>query len=156
MTKQRLILVLAVATLTLAACGSSGGSKSSDTTKPKATTTTRPTPKATADPTTGLTEGATVTVTVTNFSAGKTLGINECAQAGDAEVGASDCALDHIKTLTVGADGTGTGTTTVTKGPIGANQHLCGTPNVRCFLSVGELVEGEAERADDIDITFAS
>jgi hypothetical protein len=147
------LVVLAAVTLVLGACGSSGGSKSSDTTT---TTKAKVAPKATAEPTKGLSEGATVTVKVPGFTAGKTLGINECAQEGDAEVGQNDCALANIKTMTVGADGTGTGTTTVTKGPIGGNQHVCGTPNVRCFLSVGELVEGQAERADDINITFGS
>jgi hypothetical protein len=158
MTKWiRLFAGLGILVLVLAACGSSGGSKTggggsstSSTTKAKAK------PTATATPTTNLTNGATVTVSVKGFTAGKTLGINECAQAGQAEVGQDDCALDAIKTLTVGADGTGTGTTTVTSGPVGKNAHMCGTPDVRCFLSVGELVAGEAERADDVDITFAS
>ena len=54
----------------------------------------------------------------------------------------------------LGADGTGTGTTTVTAGPIGQNGHTCGAPDVRCFLSVGELAEGDVERADDIDLEF--
>ncbi len=159
MTKLiRLVACVGVLVLGLAACGSSD--KKSDT-KPAAdsttTTTKAKTPKftATAEPTTGLTDGATVTVKVSGFTAGKTLGMNECAQAGTAEVGAADCALDAIKTLTVGPDGTGEGTTTVSKGPIGQNAHMCGTPDVRCFLSVGELVEGDAERSDDIDITFA-
>ncbi len=158
MTKLiRLVACVGALVLVLAACGSS--SKKSDT-KPvddSTTTTTKAKPKftATAEPTTGLANGATVTVKVSGFTAGKTLGINECAQAGSAEVGAADCALDAIKTLTVAADGTGEGTTTVTKGPIGQAAHMCGTPDVRCFLSIGELVEGEAERADDIDLTFA-
>lgn len=159
-TGVRLLAVVAAGALFLAAC-SSDDKKSDETTTTKAeesTTTTKANPyQATAEPTTDLAEGATVTVKVSGFTAGKTLGINECAQAGDAEVGAADCDLSGIKTLTVGADGTGEGTTTVTKGPIGENAHMCGTPDVRCFLSVGELVDDpNAERSDDIDLTFAA
>ncbi|MBK5289479.1 MAG: hypothetical protein JJE46_13545 [Acidimicrobiia bacterium] len=158
MTKLiRLVACIGALVLVLAACGSS--SKKSDTKPADSSTssTTKAKPKftATAEPTTGLTEGQTVTVKVAGFTAGKTLGINECAQAGTAEVGGADCALDAIKTLTVAADGTGEGTTTVSKGPIGQNAHMCGTPDVRCFLSVGELIEGDAERSEDIDLTFA-
>ncbi len=112
--------------------------------------------KATATPTTNLADGATVSVTVSGFTAGKTVGINECAQAGTSEVGAADCHLSGIQIITVGSDGTGKGETTVSKGPIGENGHMCGTADVRCFLSVGELVDSPtAERTDDIDITFA-
>ena len=158
MTKwMRLVACLGALVLVLAACGSDD--KKADTPPktdaPTTTTAAKEVPTATAEPTTDLAAGATVTVKVSGFTAGKTLGINECAQAGEAEVGAADCDLGGIKTLVVGADGTGEGTTTVSKGPIGQNAHLCGTPDVRCFLSVGELVAGEAERAEDIDLTFA-
>lgn len=157
---MRLLAVVAAGAIVFAACGSDDDNKSDTTTTAakETTTTTKANPfQATAEPTTDLAEGATVTVKVSGFTPGKTLGINECAQAGDAEVGAADCALSGIKTLTVGDDGTGEGTTTVTKGPIGENAHMCGTPDVRCFLSVGELTaEPDAERSDDIDLTFAA
>ncbi|HZJ26399.1 MAG TPA: hypothetical protein VFF40_05220 [Acidimicrobiia bacterium] len=40
---------------------------------------------------------------------------------------------------------------------IGANAHDCGAADTRCFLSVGELIaDADAERSEDIDITFAS
>ena len=97
-----LVGVLAVGALGVGACSSDSDSdsKSSDT-----TTTTKAksaTPSATADPTTGLAEGQEVTVKVKDFTAGLTLGINECAQAGDAEVGGDDCDLSGIKTIDVG------------------------------------------------------
>jgi hypothetical protein len=150
-----LVAVLAVGALGVGACSSDSDSKSSDT-----TTTTKAKaakPSATADPTTGLAEGQEVTVKVKDFKAGLTLGINECAQAGEAEVGEGDCNLSGIKTIDVGTDGTGTGTIPVTKGPIGENAHMCGTPDVRCFLSIGELTaDPNAQRTDDIDLTFAA
>lgn len=157
---MRLLAVAAAGAIVLAACGGDDDKKSDTTTTAakETTTTTKANPyKATAEPTTDLADGATVTVKVSGFTPGKTLGINECAQAGDAEVGAADCDLSGIKTLTVGDDGTGEGTTTVKKGPIGENAHMCGTPDVRCFLSVGELVDDpNAERSEDIDLTFAA
>ena len=113
--------------------------------------------KATADPTTGLTDGATVNVSVEGFTAGKQLGINQCAQEGDSEVGAEDCYLEGISVLTVGADGTGTGTIVVKATGIGSNGHDCLAAGTRCFLSVGELVDDpNAERSDDVDLTFTS
>jgi hypothetical protein len=120
------------------------------------TTTSPPSPyKATVTPTSGLTDGQEVTISVTGFKAGVTLGLNECAQKGDGEVGANDCALDHLATLTVGADGTGTGTTKAYMKDIGANKHDCTAADTRCFFSVGELTaDANAQRADDVDITF--
>ena len=152
----RLIAVVGALVLVAAACGSSGGSKSSDS-KSSTTTTTKAKakPSATATPTTGLTNGAAVTVTAKGFTAGKTIGINECAQAGTAEVGAADCDLSNLPTITIGSDGTGTGVIKVSSGPLGQAQHMCTTAGTRCFLSVGELAEGDVERADDVDLTFA-
>jgi len=157
-TGLRVLGVIGVVALVLVGCssddkdsGGSGGDGTTTTTKAK-----EDTPTATATPTTDLTSGATVTVTVKGFKAGLTLGLNECASTNDSEVGADDCDLGNIKTLTVGADGTGTGTTTPTSGPIGKNAHMCTAAGTRCFISVGELVEDpNAQRAEDIDITFA-
>lgn len=153
----KLLAVMAAGAFVFAACSSSDSNSSTATTKPAATTTTEAANKykATADPTTNLVDGATVSVTVSGFTAGKTVGINECAQAGTSEVGAPDCNLSGIKIITVGSDGTGKGETAVTKGPVGENGHMCGTTGVRCFLSIGELVDSpDAERSDSIDITF--
>jgi hypothetical protein len=158
--------VLVVCTAVLAACGgddddsSDAGSTTPSTATPTlpstTTTTSPPSPyKATVTPTSGLTDGQDITVTVSDFTAGLTLGINECAEKeGDPEVGAEDCALDHLATLKVGPDGTGTGTSKVYSTDVGSAKHDCTSPDTRCFISVGELKEGEAERADDVDITF--
>jgi hypothetical protein len=169
------IAVVVILAAVLAACGgddddntansnsTTTAAASTDTTAtptlPSTTTTTSPPSayNASATPTEGLTDGATVTVNVSNFKAGLTLGINECAQQGDDQVGAEDCALDHIKTLTVGADGTGTGTTQVYMKNIGSAGHDCTQADTRCFLSVGELTDSpDAQRSDDIDLKFAS
>lgn len=166
MTKRtiRIVCVLAVLGLVLAACGSSSKTTKKTVTttsvNPNNTTTTTSPPsphKASATPTTGLTNGATVTVTVSAFTPGKTLGINECAQVGDASVGQNDCDLGGIKTLTVGPDGKGTGATPVKSSGIGAANHNCLDPTTRCFISVGELsADPNAERADDVNIKFTS
>jgi len=156
-TRGRVVAVLAVLTLLVAACGSSdSGSKDTTTTKAQSPGSgSKSGPSATATPTTGLTTGTSVTVTAKGFTPGKQIGINECAQTGSAEVGAQDCDLGNISVLKVGADGTGTGTIAVTKGPIGQAAHTCGG-DTRCFLSVGELVpDANAERAKDIDLTFS-
>ncbi|MCU1429421.1 MAG: hypothetical protein JWL83_3421 [Actinomycetia bacterium] len=94
---------------------------------------------------------------MSNFKAGLTLGINECAQKGDAAVDAPDCALDHLSTLKVGADGTGTGTAKVYANNIGSKKHDCADPTTRCFISVGELTaDPNAQRADDVNLKFGA
>ena len=76
-------------------------------------------PAGTVSPQEGLQNGTVVTVTGTGFTAGKTLGINECSDQG-ASTGAGDCDLAKIKTLTVDASGKVSGTYTVSAGPFGA------------------------------------
>ncbi|HET9730928.1 MAG TPA: neocarzinostatin apoprotein domain-containing protein, partial [Acidimicrobiia bacterium] len=95
----------------LGACGSS--SKSSTpattppTTAPPATTSTTAPPnpyKATVTPDTNLKAGDSVTVSVSGFTAGKTVGINECSTTTDNS--GSGCDLGGIKTMTIKPDGT--------------------------------------------------
>jgi hypothetical protein len=169
------IAAVAVLALVLAACGgddddSASGDKSTTTTAaatdttatptlPSTTTTTSPPSpyKATVTPTSGLTDQQEVTVSVSNFKAGLTLGLNECAEPADRPFDDSgkDCALDHLATLTVGADGTGTGTTKVYAKDVGVNKNDCTAEGVRCFISVGELTaDPNAQRADDVDLQF--
>jgi hypothetical protein len=150
----------AIGVVALVFAGCSSDDKKSDSGSNDSTTSTKAPakakPTATATPTTDLADGALVTVTVKDFKSGLTLGINECASTNESEVGQDDCNLSGIKTLTVGADGTGTGTTNVIAGPVGKNAHMCATAGTRCFLSVGELVDSaDAQRSDDIDLTFA-
>jgi ABC-type Fe3+-hydroxamate transport system substrate-binding protein len=156
MTKQRLVLVLGVAAVTLAACGSSGGSKSSPpATKAKATTTTTKAPAQTVTitPSTNLTNGQTVTVVGKGFTPGaKNIGANECAAKG-AQTGAGDCDLPGTKTAVPDASGTVTIQFTVNKGPFGANQIVCSAAQ-KCLVSVSELTASPTQEAD-ADISFA-
>jgi hypothetical protein len=167
------IAAVAVLAMVLAACGGDDDdSASGDSTTTAAptettatptlpsttTTTSPPSPyKATVTPTSGLTDGQEVTVTVSNFKAGLTLGLNECAEPSDRPFDdtGKDCALDHLATLTVGADGTGTGTTKVYAKNVGVNKNDCTAEGVRCFMSVGELTaDANAQRSDDVDLQF--
>ena len=158
MTKQlRPILVLAVVTLVLAACGSSGGSTSSDTTatKPKSTSTTTKAPAQTVTitPSTGLTDGQTVTVVGKGYTPGaQNIGANECADKGD-QTGAGDCDLGGTKTAVPDASGTVTIQFTVNKGPFGANQIVCGASQ-KCLVSVSELIESPTQVAT-AELNFA-
>lgn len=142
--------------LVLTACSSDDKKSGSDASITTTTTKAEKKPTATATPTTDLANGAVVTVSVTGFKAGLTLGINECASTNESEVGQDDCDLGGIKTLTVSADGTGTATTNASSGPIGKNAHMCTAAGTRCFLGVGELTDSaDAQRSDDINLTFA-
>jgi hypothetical protein len=159
----------------LAACGSSGGSKSggsketSTTTKAKTSSSGgsalpgckagAPDPgtkaskqKMSVDPCEGLTAGQTVKVYASGFTPGKTVGINQCSTKTD-DTG-SGCDLEHLKTFTIGPDGTGSGDYPVAKGPFGKDNVVC-TPPTQCLLSVGELAAGDVERADPVNINFA-
>jgi hypothetical protein len=110
---------------------------------------------ATTPTTTNLTNGQKVTVSVSGFTAGKTLGINECATTTD-DTG-SGCDLGNIQQIKVGAGGTATGSINVSVGPFGADKVVCTALKAPeyCLLSVGELAAGDVERSDDIKITFA-
>jgi hypothetical protein len=152
----------------LAACGSSGsksGEKSTTTvqqttpTLPATTTTTSPPSpqQGTVTPSTGLKDGQTVQVKVTGFLPvpKNPVGINECAQKGDAEVDTPDCAIDHIATIKINPDGTGSASFTVISTKVGSANHVCGG-DTRCFLSIGELsADPNVERTDDVDLAFA-
>ncbi|MGZ4675222.1 MAG: neocarzinostatin apoprotein domain-containing protein [Acidimicrobiia bacterium] len=158
MTKGlRPIVLIGIVTLVLAACGSSGGSKSSPpATKPAKTTTTtaaKAEQTVTITPSTGLTDGQTVTVVGKGFTPGATnIGANECADKGD-QTGAGDCDLGGTKTGVVDASGTVTIQFVVKKGPFGANNIVC-SATVKCIVSVSQLIESPTEVATG-DITFA-
>jgi hypothetical protein len=165
----RLVAGLGVLVLVLAACGSSSSDKSDSTTTKKETTTTtaaksslpgcpnqkpdKPVDqKAAVDPCEGLTDGQTVKVSVSGFTAGKTVGINECSTETD-DTG-SGCDLEGLTTMTIGADGTASSDFVVKKGPFGKDQVVCGG-STQCLISVGELAAGDVERAPDVYLTFA-
>ncbi len=170
----RLIAGAAALALVLAACGSSGGSKSSPPATKATTTTTKaavdesslsgckagaPDPgtkaskmRMSVDPCQGLTEGQMIKVSAVGFTSGKTVGINECSNKTDDS--GSGCDLEGLKTFVIGADGTGSMDFAVKKGPFGKDAVVC-SPPTQCLISVGELVAGDAERADGVDINFA-
>ena len=96
---------------------------------------------------------ATVTVNVSRVHRREDCsGSTSVRRPETAEVGGADCDLGRDQDAHGRRGWDRDGTTTVSKGPIGQAQHMCGTPDVRCFLSVGELEAGEAERADDVDL----
>jgi len=163
--------VLLIAMLT--ACGSSGKKASSTTVTTAASTSSTATPtlpatttstsppspqQGTATPSTGLKDGQSISVAVHGFlPVPKTpVGINECAQKGDANVDSPDCALGSIVIVKIKADGTGTATFKVLASKVGSNNHNCLEPSTRCFLSIGELsAAAKVERTDDVNLTFA-
>ena len=150
------ILAVGIAALVLAACGSSS-SKSSDTTttKPKSTTTTTKAPAQTVTitPSTGLTDGQTVTVVGKGYKPGaQNIGANECADKGD-QTGAGDCDLGGTKTAVPDASGTVTFQFVVKKGPFGANAIVC-TGAIKCLVSVSELTASPTQVATG-EITFS-
>ncbi len=157
MTKQRLIVMIGVMALVLAACGSSGGSKSSSPdTKAKSSTTTTtaaPAQTVTITPSTGLTDGQTVTVVGKGYTPGaQNIGANECADKGD-QTGAGDCDLGGTKTAIPDSAGTVTFQFVAKKGPFGANQIIC-TGATTCLISVSELTASPTQVATG-EITFA-
>jgi hypothetical protein len=148
----------------LGACGSSSKKSAPPattppTTAPPATTTTTSPPskfKETVTPTDNLKTGDQVTVSVSNFTPGKTVGINECSTKTD-DTG-SGCDLGAIVQMKIGADGTASSKFTVKNGPFGKDNVVCTQVKAPdfCLISVGELIaDPNAERADPVKITFA-
>ncbi|HEX2737582.1 MAG TPA: neocarzinostatin apoprotein domain-containing protein [Acidimicrobiia bacterium] len=153
-TVIRLVCVLAVLGLAVGACSSSSSGSSK---KAKASTSTtkkaKAEPKITITPSTGLANNQTVHVTATGFSPNqKNLGINECADKGDA-TGADDCNIAGTKVLVSDAKGNITADFVVLKGPFGGNNIVCSAQQ-KCLLSVSQLVQSPTEEAD-AQITFA-
>jgi Neocarzinostatin family len=153
-TVIRLVCVLAALGLAVGACSSSSSSSS----KKKSTTTTAKAntiPTATVTPSTGLTNGQTVTVVAKNFTPGKTIGVTECSTR-DNESG-SGCDLRTIPTGTIAADGTVTLQFKVESMNLGADMIDCTTGPHVCGLIAAELsADAKAQRADKGNIAFAA
>jgi hypothetical protein len=146
----------------LGACSSSSKktvATTPPTQAPAATTTTTSPPskyKETVTPTDNLKTGDEVTVSVSNFTPGKTVGINECSTKTDNT--GSGCDLGAIVQMKVGADGTASSKFKVKNGPFGKDNVVCTQVKAPdfCLISVGELIAAaNAERADPVKITFA-
>jgi hypothetical protein len=122
---------------------------------PATTTTTEAKQKGMATPNTNLRDGQTVQVSVTGFTAGKKIAINECSTKTDDTGSGCDLARLSEGQMTVGADGTATKDFVVKVGPFGKDNVLCTAPGTECILSVGELAAGNVERTGDIKLSFA-
>jgi hypothetical protein len=129
-------------------------------TLPAATTTTSPPSpqQGTATPNSGLKNGQVISVSVHGFLPipKAPVGINECAQKGNANVGSPDCALGSIVIIKLKPDGTGTAMFKVLASKVGSANHNCLEAGVRCFFSIGELsAAAKVERTDDVNLKFA-
>lgn len=141
----------AVLAVLAAGCGSSPApvTRSPTTTPPPATTTAPATASATATssapapsghqkvtvtPATGLKSGQKVLVQASGFSSGESLVVTECAAKG-AATGPGDCDLNGMQSLASDASGRVKVDLTITKGPFGANNIVCG-PAQACLISV--------------------
>jgi len=156
---MKVLSVVGIAGLLLAACGSSSSKSSSDktvtTTAVKETTTTTTVdpnaPTMTATPSTDLTDGQTIQVTGAKFPASTALGINVCADKG-ADTRAGDCDLANLTPVTSDAQGNVTGSKVVHKGPFGSNAVSC-TATQACVVSIAQLTP-DGKNAS-VTITFA-
>lgn len=102
--------------------------------------------KVTVTPASGLTSGQTVQVDASGFSPGEALVVTECAAKG-AATSASDCDLADIQSVTADTAGDLTTQFTVTKGPFGANNVVCG-PAQPCLISVTQATPSPTQEAD--------
>jgi hypothetical protein len=87
-----------------------------------------------------------VLVTASGFSPGESLVVTECAAKG-AATGPGDCNLTKVKSVTSDAGGRVSVGFTVTKGPFGANNIVCG-PSQGCLVSVSQATPTPTQEAD--------
>jgi hypothetical protein len=87
-----------------------------------------------------------VLVTASGFSPGEALVVTQCADKG-AATGPGDCNLANMKSVTSDAGGRVSVALTVTKGPFGANNIVCG-PSQRCLVSVSQATPTPTQEAD--------
>jgi hypothetical protein len=166
---------VAVVALLLSACSSSKKSSSTTTAAPAATTaapavttaapaTTTAAPETTTTaaaaaqtititPNTGLTDQQAVAIVGKGYTAGKTYGITECADKGNA-TGAGDCNLRGIKVATADATGTVNASFPAAKGPFGSNNIVCSASQA-CLISVATAGSANPSELASLNITFA-
>jgi hypothetical protein len=154
----------AVLAVLAAGCGSSPAPVTrSPTTTPQPATTTAPVTatssapapsghqKVTVTPATGLKSGQKVLVKASGFSPAESMVVTECAAKG-AATGPGDCDLNGMQSVTSDASGRVKVDLTVTKGPFGANNIVCG-PARACLISVTQATPSPTQEADT-PITF--
>ena len=97
-------------------------------------------------PATGLRSGQQVQVQASGFSPGEPLVVTQCAAKGTA-TGPGDCNLTGMQGVTADGSGQVKAEITVTKGPFGANNIVCG-PARACLISVTQATPSPAREAD--------
>ena len=145
--------------LLAAGCGSSAGPViRSPTASAPATTATTPAASpppttassaaqhATVTPAAGLRSGQKVLVQASGFSPGEALVVTQCAAKGTA-TGPGDCNLTSMQSITADASGRVRVEFTVSKGPFGANNIICG-PAQACLISVTQATPSPTQEAD--------
>jgi predicted esterase len=130
-----------------------------DTTPGSRTTiTTLPPPRlhlrASLTPTANLTEGETVTVTWTGYTAGKVVNILEC-NASDLHLNSSAaCSFAHADILTPDPTGRGTVKLVIVEGPVG--NGTCDAAHRGCFVVVNNASSTAPDASVKIPISFAT
>ena len=97
-------------------------------------------------PATGLKSSQLVRVQASGFAAGESLVVTECASKGTA-TGPGGCNLNAMQGVTADASGRVQVDFTVTKGPFGANNIVCG-PAQACLISVTQAAPSPTREAD--------
>ena len=100
----------------------------------------------TVTPATGLKSGQRVQVRASGFSPGESLVVTECAAKGKS-TGPGDCNLTGMQSVTADASGLVRIGFTVSKGPFGSNNIVCGRPR-SCLISVTQASPSPTEEAD--------
>lgn len=122
------------------------------------TITTLPPPKlhlrASATPTTKLTNGATVTVKWSGYTAGKVVNILEC-NASDVSLNSSAaCSFAHAKILIPDPTGQGTQKLEIVEGPVG--NGTCDAAHPGCLIVVNNASSEAPGASIKIPISFAT
>jgi len=116
------------------------------TTAPATTASAATTQTVTVIPSSGLKSPQTVLVQAAGFSSAESLVITECAAKG-AATGPGDCDLANMQSVTSDANGRVSVQFTVSKGPFGANNVICG-PIQPCLVSVTQATLSPTQEAD--------
>ncbi|HVA06685.1 MAG TPA: neocarzinostatin apoprotein domain-containing protein [Acidimicrobiales bacterium] len=123
----------------------------------RTTITTLPSPRlhlrASATPTTNLTNGATLTITWTGYTAGKVVNILEC-NASDLHLNSSAaCSFAHADILTPDPTGQGHVRLEIVEGAVG--NGICDTTHPSCFVVVNNASSTAPNASVKIPISFA-
>ena len=113
---------------------------------PPPTATGKAAQHATVTPATGLKTGQQVLVQASGFSPGEALVVTQCATKGTA-TGPGDCNLTSMQSITADAGGRVRAEFTVSKGPFGSNNIVCG-PAQACLISVTQATPSPTQEAD--------